>query len=251
MSQVFEGTFDAPGEVSGRIFLRPNEEVTFELESASLTGSVVLERTLKGYSAYELIAEFKADGSALSVPSSKYINDTKETFAVRLRCVDLSVGDVEEVAYKLSDVADEFMQTWFAKDGRFVAGFTYEGEVVFKGPVVYPGSLYSKETVVTNDTTPTLIGLDAYNSYLVTSGSEGAEDIAIPDGVSLGQRKLITLIGEGHADDSVDMDYANLSVPGQTISAVAFSDIGDQLLLEWQGTSWVVLAASAGVVTSA
>lgn len=116
-----------------------------------------------------------------------------------------------------------------------------------------PNDIATSEAVETNGTTPTDLDLTVYQSILTTGGSQGAEDAAIGDGtgITVGQRKLVTLDTLTDPADSVTLDDANFAQGSDTITAIALDAEGEFILAEWQGAKWEVIKASSGVVTVA
>lgn len=110
--------------------------------------------------------------------------------------------------------------------------------------------------VTTSHTATTNAAFAHAETELTTSGSGAAEAYAFgtTPGVKPGHRKLVTLAAKGAAGDSVTIDFANLAVTGKTVSAAALTTVGQFILVEWRpglGNKWLVVDATAGVVTAA
>ena len=87
----------------------------------------------------------------------------------------------------------------------------------------------------------------AYETKITTGGTAGAENINLPDGDFVGQRKLFTLAVRTNASDVVDLQAAKLgrlNISGSTSQNVTNLDldaVGEYALLEWDGTEWNVI----------
>jgi hypothetical protein len=109
------------------------------------------------------------------------------------------------------------------------------------------------EHVRTNGSTATTANLAVYQTSVTSSGSAGAETLNVGDGTGavIGQRKLVTLATRTNAADSVALDDTHCAQGADTITAVVLDAAGEFVLLEWRGTKWEVIKASAGVVATA
>lgn len=115
-----------------------------------------------------------------------------------------------------------------------------------------PNDIGTSEEIATNGDEATALSLSVYQSIITTGGSEGAEEATIGDGtgVTVGQRKLVTLETLTEATDSVTLDDANFSQGSDTITGITLDAAGEFVLAEWRGASWEIIAASAGVVAT-
>lgn len=244
------GVLDAVAETSALNYVAVGQSLELVLTSAEFTGEVVLERSLPGQEAFEVVASFiNRAASTLSV-SQIYRNETDDVRAYRLRAVSIDVDDTEEVAYSITEAASSFIKQYFAPDGSVLATLKFDLSLELANELVYPGNPNSEAAVTTNGVAPTEAPISAYNVLVTTGGSAGAEDLEIPAGTKIGQRLHLELVALGDVGDSVAIDVTNLADPfGQTVSAAVLDAVGEELLLEWAGAAWNVYGATAGVVT--
>jgi hypothetical protein len=101
---------------------------------------------------------------------------------------------------------------------------------------------------------PNTLPTDAYQVLLATSQGGAGDPVALPDPATIGvigQRHLIKLGTVSKTGDTAVVSKANLSYGSANIAAVSLTAAGKWLLVEHRGTTWEVIAAAAGVVTTA
>jgi hypothetical protein len=242
------GTFAAAQEASAFFEVPAHNSATIGLESAALTGSVILEKQVKG--GVEIISVFSAedyDGFTYV-----YENSTDVAEYIRLRCEAIDDEENEEVAYSIVAVSGEKVELVLQeKSGKRLAYIDDLGRLVFERSFVND-SVPAHEAVSTNGDAAVVVGVGFYETKITTSGSEGAEDIELVDGVYIGQRKLVTLAVEGHADDVVSFDNGDdmFSTAGAALASLTIDAADGFVLLEWRG-AWHVIALSGATETEA
>lgn len=87
-------------------------------------------------------------------------------------------------------------------------------------------------------------GAITVNQYKTEITTTGADAFTMVDGTSIGQKKKIKLIVDG---GDATLTPSNLS-GGTTIT---FSAVGDEVLLVWDGTEWVLVDDSSLLGTGA
>lgn len=164
----YSGTFDAPAEVSAEITLKPGESATYSFTTAALTGSVVIERALKGRSGWETIASYTATQAETS-----YKNRSAKDETIRLRCEELEVDPgAEEVAYTFAQVDGELLEAVVkSKNGDALASLDDAGALVFPGSVIVQGTLSSTGGATTS------VGVGAKNGATVSVVEHGSHAI--------------------------------------------------------------------------
>lgn len=234
ISQTFENS-----GVTGILAVRRGESFDYSVTSSSANGTMVLERSVTGGSTWQELERFtdSASGSLVSEidPPAWY----------RFRYIEAEEPE-GEMAVTLED-RDDVVREFFNREGALRLRITDAG-LDFYGEI----RQHSSETVRTNGDAAVAVNTRVYKSVVVSSGSEGAEDLEVGDGtdVEIGTRKLIVFGTRTHASDSIVLDDTNISQGSDTITAVELDAADEFILLEWHGTSWEVIAASAGVVTT-
>nr|DAL05363.1 MAG TPA: hypothetical protein [Caudoviricetes sp.] len=106
----FTGTFSADNQMSNYFNLEPGQAVDYSISTASLTGSVVLEKANKPQAEYQTII------TMTDTASGQYRNESNEIEYVRLRCIELDDDPGSEtVNYTLSEIVDASSGSQFAK----------------------------------------------------------------------------------------------------------------------------------------
>jgi hypothetical protein len=96
----FTGTFDADGQSSPEVLLKPGQHYYLSLAvDPSLTGKVQLLQRELSTAKYEVLQTY-TDAQA----GTEYINTTGKDVAVKLMCVDLDAGEPETVDYVLQSL---------------------------------------------------------------------------------------------------------------------------------------------------
>lgn len=124
----YTGTFEHANETSGVLLVRPGERARYALDTAGLTGSVVLEEVPKGRGFTRSVL------SLTEAVDAEYLNQTNRDVYLRLRCVAIDDDPGSEtVDYTLEAVAaDQAVQEWKNSDGAVVHSITDEGTVTKK-----------------------------------------------------------------------------------------------------------------------
>jgi len=98
----FSGTFNADNQAGNSIILSPGQSVSYSITTASLTGSVVFEKTTKLGKGFTIV------DTMTDTDSGTYVNESSQDEIVRLRCVELDDDPGSEtVTWSLADVAGE------------------------------------------------------------------------------------------------------------------------------------------------
>ncbi len=134
---------------------------------------------------------------------------------------------------------------------KYGSGIDY-GCVFDSGLSATQPSVQSLEVTITNGSTPTSLVVGPYRSLLTTGGSQSAEEAELGDGtgVIVGTRKLIVLENLTDPADSVVLDDANFSQGVDVITSIELDAANEFLYCEWRGSSWEILSASSGVVST-
>jgi hypothetical protein len=235
-------SFAAAG-ASADFVLRPGQTASYDV-AGTFTGRVTLERSVSGAPGWHAVNPV---ATAVSAGTSGLLsNDTNSDERYRFRATAID-GETPWDGTAVARITDrnDALSVLRRPDGSVVARITDSG-------VEIPGLLSSVEEVLSNGDDAVAVSLETYKSLVITSGSQGAEELTIGDGtgVEIGTRKLIVLHQRTHASDSVVLDDENLSQAADEITAVELDAAGEFILLEWQGASWEVIKASAGVVTA-
>lgn len=80
------------------------------------------------------------------------------------------------------------------------------------------------------------ISLDCYHSKVYSN--DNTVNLKLKNGYQNGQLKKITLVHKGDADANVEIEC--LSLP-RGLSKITFENIGDMIVLMFNGGSWIVL----------
>lgn len=91
-----------------------------------------------------------------------------------------------------------------------------------------------------------------YEAYITTGGTAGSENYTLGDGtgVTVGQRKLITLAVRTHASDVVNLDHANMhNAAGVQLANADLDAAGEFVLFEWNGSEWQEIYSDATLAT--
>lgn len=125
--------------------------------------------------------------------------------------------------------------------------FDYDGsrDVITATPRV-DAAVSGSETVA--------LSLFAYHTAITTGGTDGNENVTIPNGVIAGQRKLVSL-GTRTGTDTVVIAVTNIDrglhageTPA-TITALNLDAAGEYALLEWSGLKWNILYSNGTITT--
>lgn len=102
-----------------------------------------------------------------------------------------------------------------------------------------------------------LLDVEAFESRVTSSGTQGNESVQIPSGSHVGQRHLVTFVTEGDASDVVVVSGAvgttvqSQGAVGETpssITNIALDTPGEFVLLEYQGANtWNVLYTTGAI----
>jgi len=116
---------------------------------------------------------------------------------------------------------------------------------------VEKAGLLAVENILSDDTDTPAVDLEVYESQIRTTGSAGAENLAVPDGSVVGQRKLLTLAVLGATGDSVALVATNIhNASGTQATGVTFDAAGESLLVEWTGSEWQAIYTTATIATA-
>lgn len=255
MSQIAT-TFDdvLAGEA---LKVKAGKSFTYLLEVAdgeTFDGEVVLERSTGG--SYETLETFDDAATVVTVPAID-----KDAF-VRLRCTTFGEGS-DNIVGTLADAVDD-IKVMVNDDGVEYFAFTEQGfralvgaittltATTINGHALSQASNLSSSEAATTGADPVDCDISVYQTVVTTGGTQGNEELNIGDGTgaTVGQRHLVTL-GTLTDTDTVVLDDANISQGADSITAVALDTADQFIMLEWQGATWEVIAASAGVVTTA
>lgn len=103
---------------------------------------------------------------------------------------------------------------------------------------------------VTMAASPQDVDLDYYETKVVTAGVGQVLNIGNGTGVKVGHRKLITLQTRTGGSDTVVLDHANMNnAAGSAASSCVLDAANEFILLEWRGSKWQTIVASAGVIS--
>lgn len=94
------------------------------------------------------------------------------------------------------------------------------------------------------------VNLARYKTEITTGGTAGSEDVNVGDGtgIEVGDRKLIEMVTRTNASDVVNLDHANIAnAAGVQATNADLDAAGEFVLLEWNGTKWQVIHASATI----
>lgn len=106
----------------------------------------------------------------------------------------------------------------------------------------------SVESITVDDTTQE-ISLDVYHTQCVTDNASSLASLA--DGTIAGQRKLITLLTQGTGGDEIALDETNIhNASGVQATGVTFDAEDEFLLVEWTGSEWHAVYATATIATA-
>ena len=106
----------------------------------------------------------------------------------------------------------------------------------------------SEETITVDDTTQE-VSLSVFNTKAETENAASVASLA--DGTIPGQRKLITLATQGTGGDQLTLDGTNIhNLSAVQSTGVVFDAEGEFLLVEWTGSEWQEVYASATVNTA-
>jgi len=240
------GKFDAEQQASQPVSVPPHNSVVVSLDSAALTGAIILERENK--SGFEPVISFKA--TSYSGFEYVYENSTDFGQVIRLRCEAIDDGDGEEVDYVIAPVKGEKVEIILSeKSGKMLAQVDDLGRLVIARSLAHD-MVPAHDVVLTNDSAPVVVSMSFYETKATTSGSEGNEGIELVDGSYIGQRKLVTLASKGHEDDAVDFDNGDdfISTTGAALASLTIDDEDGFVLLEWRG-AWHVIALDGATET--
>lgn len=84
-------------------------------------------------------------------------------------------------------------------------------------------------------TGPGAVDIVSYQTQLTTTGTGDA--LTLVDGTKIGQLKKISYIAEGAGADTAILTPTNLA----GFTTATFNDIGDYLVLMWDGTDWLAV----------
>lgn len=252
---MISGSFDAVG-VSPGFIVKPGDKVRVRLDVAAteeFIGKVLIEDS-KDNMVFNKIVELV--GTALAPLENDVLDiiyKNEDTVSKRIR-VNVEAFDVasDDLLYLINE-EEVILKDAKLKDGVIkndALGINLmevkESHIVLRGMQ----NLLSKEEIVTNDTTAEAVDLDVYLSEIVSSGSEGGEDLTVPNGSIIGERKLIIFKTRAHASDQIDIAIANITTGGVATTAVALDAEGEFVLLEWHGSAWEIVASDATVTTA-
>ena len=110
--------------------------------------------------------------------------------------------------------------------------------------------LASVETITHAGSGTETINLNKYHTKFVSNGAAKAAAIGDGTGAVVGQRKLITLQTRVGGSDTIVLDHANmLNAAGSAASSCILDAANEFILLEWRGSKWQTMVASAGVIS--
>lgn len=213
-------TFDAVGK-SAAVLIEKGDTLKVSLgvaDGETFAGTIVLENSLNGGASFDAVQSFDAPA---------YVEIYPAEGLYRLNC---TVFDPEEES----------------TDDMVCVLLEHKADYATTGGDGF-------EILITNADAAVTVSTDVYQSQIVTSASQLADEVEIGDGtgVTIGTRKLITLVALTDAGDSIALDYANFSQGADTITAIELAAVDDFVLAEWQGASWEIISATAGVVSVA
>lgn len=272
--QTIQGALTDDG-VSDLIYIGPGETLTVVISVASMEtfeGKVALERSRDAIN-FEAVQDSNGDdvsftgtnGTPLegSVFSGTITNTAPRRMAYRIRA---SAVAADGVSYALTEVIGDRIGVLLTDlNGRPVAWVRDDGSVEFAaivtasiqgggGPGLPMINPYSFEYV----TTPGAASVELYETKLTTGGSAAGEALTVADGLYIGQRKLLTVVGMGDPGDSVDVDFTNIAgKSGELLAALSIdAALNGYLLLEWRGDEdgsggkwWVIASGENTTVT--
>ena len=94
------------------------------------------------------------------------------------------------------------------------------------------------------------VDVGVYETKLTTGGTGASEDVNVGNGagITVGHRKLITLKTRTNGADVVNLDHANIANDsGVQATNVDLDAEGEFVLLEFNGSKWQIVYASATV----
>jgi len=229
------GTFNADGQVSNPIRLRPGQSISYSFTTAGLTGSVVVEKTSKLGAGYTVVATHTETGSGT------YVNETHEEIHVRVRCVELDDDPGSEtVAWTLADVSKNntfeyedpqgtIKETELSEFSRTILDDTDASSV--RATIGVPSIIDA------GDAQASVLSQVDFTSSEPGSPSEGDRYINTSTGTSSGTSQSVTenYIYEWNDGDSV-WDEA---IPNE---GAICTDENVNLTLLYNGTAWINLA---------
>lgn len=277
---VFSGTFSDADQASGFLSVRPRDKAVYSLTADGLEdgfiGTILFQKSSDGAQSFETVTTYTGTvASPLSTSFAsevEFLNDSDKRVHLRLVCTEFDDESVES-----SEVSDDVAYSLESMEATLPDAVLHQGEIKSKDGVVLmrvrdnsiellgatniedggliqgSSDIRTSESLTTNGSTATALGLTVYQSILTTGASEGAESATIGDGtgVTVGHQKLITLGTLSDASDSVTLDDSNFSQGSDTITAIALDAAGEFLLAQWRGSSWEIISASSGVVSVA
>lgn len=236
---TYTGTFNGDNQSSNAITLKPGNSVSYSITTASLTGSVVFEKTHKLGEGYTTTVD-----TMTATDSGTYTNETDVEEYVRLRCVELDDDPGSEtVTYSLADVSQnnsfEYIDPWYRVKQGQVSDFALT-------------MLDDTDASTVRETlgVPSIIDVsDAQASVLDTLDFTSAE----PGSPTDGDRYINSATGvSSETSQSVNANYiyqwnSSTSVWDETIpteGAICTDEDANQTLL-YNGSAWIALAGYA------
>lgn len=192
------GTFSAVGN-SNTLLIAKDNSFSYSLTTASLTGSVVLERAIGG--GWETVLTFTG------ATSGTYMNDTGMDQRYRWRCV--AIGEGETVDYTLADVSDT-VNDWYDSDGNLLMRLS-QGGMTFTHVIVGPGMTFNGATGANIVTVPTNLAdalsiVDSAGDLVVITTTTGSQLITVTPAVTLTNGVATNTIAERTAASGVTID---------------------------------------------
>jgi hypothetical protein len=273
--QSITGSLSAAG-VSSAIYVPAGESFTAVLTVAAMEafqGLIAVERSRDGINFTPALdhndAEVQFDGTETplegAVFSGAIVNTDSKRNMYRVRATSVDGGS-DAISYSMAEVVGDRLGVILTDvNGRPVAWMRDDGAVEFIGiyAAAYQGgggpglpmlNPFSFEYV----TTPGAASVELYETKLTTGGSAAGEALTVADGIYIGQRKLLTVVGMGDPGDSVDVAFTNIGGrSGELLAALSIdAALNGYLLLEWRGDEdgtggkwWVIAAGENTTVT--
>lgn len=198
----FSGTFNADNQAGNSITLRPGQSVSYSITTASLTGSVVFEKTKKIDQGFTIV------DTMTDTDSGTYVNDSFEEETVRLRCVELDDDPGSEtVSWTLDDVADEVSKEFINPEtGLWEIRFTDSGVGFSRDVSIVNGALTLANSGLH------LLDTDASHDLIVAPGSNLTADRTLT--LSTGDaNRTVTLSGNPTLSDWFDQSVKQAASP--------------------------------------
>ncbi len=109
--------------------------------------------------------------------------------------------------------------------------------VAFNGGLVYPSGAQNNITAGTG-------GAISVANYLTTINTDaGGDTFTLVDGTQVGQMKKVLLVVDGGGDGVVTP-----ATPFAGGTTATFNDAGDYVILQWDGSEWIVLENSGTTI---